>query len=459
MELMGKIWKYNRVHVSSEMREAFERVFEYYSGSEFIEYPSGKKFGPLGSWVIPDKWVVHDGVLKDKLGHIIANFKENPLRLFAYSSPFEGKISRQELLDNHVSTMPNRPDALSFNFRNQFRPWDRRWGFSLTQNEADLLEDEDYFVSIKTEFVSDQMTQLEYGTIGEVEDRFLFVGHFDHPAMCNDGLSGCIAAMEVIKRLREKKTYYSYSSLLSVEIIGSVAYCEFEPERVQKTLGACFVAMSSSPTPLSYQNSSDPENFIVDRAMHNLLKFRYEDTNIQEFRHLVGNDEIAFDVPGISINCGSITRWPYPEYHSSDDNIDKVEPEMIEEKVQLILDMVDIIETNFYIEPNFSGLPCLSNPLLDLYIHPTMISQVQASRSIQPRFTAGLTGNELKYLQKSRDKLNAFMNNLVPFFSRKGKAISILDVASKFSLPYRFVSNYLGEWEKKGLIKYTSRQV
>ena len=30
----------------------------------------------------------------------------------------------------------------------------------------------------------------------------------------------------------------------------------------------------------------------------------------------MGNDEIAFEVPGISIPCASIHRGPHPNYHT-----------------------------------------------------------------------------------------------------------------------------------------------
>ena len=40
---------------------------------------------------------------------------------------------------------------------------------------------------------------------GTKKESILFVGHFDHPQMCLDGLVGCLAGHEVLERLKGKK--------------------------------------------------------------------------------------------------------------------------------------------------------------------------------------------------------------------------------------------------------------
>ena len=60
------------------------------------------------------------------------------------------------------------------------------------------------------------------------------------------------------------------------------------------------------------------------------------------FNEGAGNDEVVFDWAGIpSI---SLQRYPYDEYHSSDDNMDKVEPDSMQRAYDLTLQLLDVIE-------------------------------------------------------------------------------------------------------------------
>lgn len=38
----------------------------------------------------------------------------------------------------------------------------------------------------------------------------------------------------------------------------------------------------------------------------------------------MGADEIAFDLSGINISCGSLHRFPYKEYHTSEDTPSRI---------------------------------------------------------------------------------------------------------------------------------------
>jgi len=454
IDLFEDVWKLNRVHASEEMEEAYLKVMDYYTNSEILIYPSGETFGGGNSWVVPDKWIVKKGLLKNLKGDVIVDFNENPLRLFTYSPSFTGEISLKELKEDHLFSIPSKPKAIPFHFRNQYRPWNRQWGFCLKHEELEGLKDDKYIVEIETEFDKDKMLQLEYTKNGDSKDRFLFIGHFDHPAMCNDGLSGCIAANEVIKRLQGTKTHYTYSSLNSVEIIGSVAYCQYQKDRLPNTKGAMFIAMSASKTPFSYQYSSKPTTYILDRAFNLLLKMRYPNPVFMNFRELVGNDEVAFEAPGINIPCSSITRWPYNYYHTSDDNFERVDEECMEEKISLVLDAIYILENNYLVKPLFEGLPCLSNPDLNLYLSPTMMSHTKIEVNWETSIKEFMHSKDIEFIQNEQGHLNDFMNGLVPLLGNNEKeGISILTIAEKFNLPFKFVHLYLNRWVKKGLLE------
>ncbi len=52
----------------------------------------------------------------------------------------------------------------------------------------------------------------------------VFGGNLDHAGAANDGLAGCVVGLEVFRRLRGRKTRFTYSLVLSPGIIGSELY-------------------------------------------------------------------------------------------------------------------------------------------------------------------------------------------------------------------------------------------
>ncbi len=79
------------------------------------------------------------------------------------------------------------------------------------------------------------------------------------------------------------------------------------------------------------------------------------DAWIGAFRTVVGNDERQFNAPGIRVPMLSLSRvlrdrsngWPYfPEYHSSHDTPELASESRLAESRDLVLRMIDAIETN-----------------------------------------------------------------------------------------------------------------
>ena len=150
---------------------------------------------------------------------------------------------------------------------------------------------------------------------GKNKDSFLFVGHFDHPQMCLDGLVGCLAGHELIKRLKKKKTNLSYRMLSTVEIIGSVFYTKYFAKK-NKVKQAVFISAPGARQNISYQQTFAKNNPIDKVAIHALkslgLKFKTYDFR----KGVIGNDEIAYDVGGVNIPCGALARSPFYSYHT-----------------------------------------------------------------------------------------------------------------------------------------------
>ena len=441
---LNKLWARDRVHSSPDMSAAYQDLKEIYENTEVFGFPSGDR---CGSWTSPPSWIVKFARLIGPDGEIIADWENHHLHLYTYSPSFSGKVSREELED-HLFSIPSKPDRIPFHFRNQYRFWEPEWGFCITQKVRDKLPSGNYSVEISTKYEDGLMEMAEQVHTGRLKDSILLVGHFDHPHMCNDGLVGCLAGHEIITRLANTKTHLTYRMLSTVEIVGSVFYAGSNAKQ-NSVCEALFVAAAGAQAPLAYQTSFSG-NSVLDRIMRHVMSTQSAVWTEHEFRlGLLGNDETAFDVGGVDIPCGSIMRGPFEQYHTDDDTPDNVDPENFEEVVNLVSRVISIIERNATLERQFSGLPCLSSPDLDLYFSPTLMSSVEQD-VLKGNFFSNLPDEIMNIVHQRTDRLNYLMN-ILPIMC--DNHYTVLDIAEKTNLPFEFVDLYTDQWVEKGLLK------
>ncbi len=435
----------NRVHANADMSACYRQLSDIYPNTRVLGIPSGER---SGSWVAPPAWEVESARLIGPDGEVLADWQQQPLSLFTYSPPFTGTVDRQTLED-HLFSIPDRPDRTPFHFRNQYRHWAPTWGFCLPHGKRQQLADGNYKVDIRTRFAPGTMEMAEQVLPGEHADSVLLVGHFDHPFMVLDGLIGCIAGHEIVTRLGARPRRLTYRMLSTVEIVGSVFYAD-RWARDAKVREALFVATSGAEAPMCYQTSFSGTS-AVDRAMRHILSLACPGAGIAAFRRgPLGNDEIAFDVAGVDIPCGSIMRAPFVEYHTDLDNVHAVSERRFEEMVEVVLRVVNVLENNAVLERKFSGLPCLAAPEFDLYISGAMMSHTrQSMNEATQRFVDALPATARLETMARADNLHWMMNILAPMIDGKS---TTLDIAEKVGLPFEAVDIYTTLWAEKGLI-------
>lgn len=444
--VLDAVWRLNRVHVGDDMSAAYRTLAAAYPGTRVFGYPSGEA---CGTWTAPPAWTLRRARLTAPGGRVIADAAVHPLAVFAYSPAFTGDVSLDEL-QSHLLSDPNRPDAIPFHFRNQYRHWSTEWGFCVPHNVRETLAPGTYRVEIDTAFAPGMMEMAEQVHAGDLPASLLLVGHFDHPALCNDGLGGCLAGHEALARLEGRQTHLTYRMLSTVEIVGSVFYAE----RVAKQHGvreAVFVSTSSARAPLSYQTSATGTAF-VDRAIRHLLAHVAGSEGVRPFRSVYGNDEIAYDVGGVNIPCGSLMRFPYPEYHTSDDNPAAVDADRFEESVSVLLDLIDVCEQNASLHRRFSGLPCLASPDVDLYLAPPVMSGVaQAANATSRRLMDRLRDGHARAAAERAGGAFFTLMNLLPTMSEG--AHTTLDLAERAGVPFAAAHAYTEMWVERGLLE------
>ncbi len=239
LDLIEELWLLKRDIVSDGFDRALYRLAEEVPMS-IHEYPTGET---CWTWLVPEKWTCRTAYLETLQGQRLIDYSDHPLHVVSYSLPFEGVVSRAELLD-HLHTHPTLADALPY----VFKYYERDWGLCASQSLRDSLTEESYRVVIRTEFEPGTLKVGEVVIPGQVNQCVMLVAHLCHPAMANDDLTGVAVGIEVARELLEGSLsgampYYTYRLLILPETIGSVAYLSHHEQLIPKMAAGLFLEM------------------------------------------------------------------------------------------------------------------------------------------------------------------------------------------------------------------------
>ncbi|MGE4556736.1 MAG: DUF4910 domain-containing protein [Desulfovibrionaceae bacterium] len=412
----------NRVFCS----DGYDQAIEYFSHIiPFVvhEYSQGGHNG----WEIHPHWDVEEAViLKD--GQLIWDGTKHPLGVIALSAPFEGHISCAEL-KRHLHFDQRFPQAIPYHFRQMYRPWDRDWGFCVPRTLYDNLTSGFYDVRIRTREKAGVLRIPECTKPGSSDLTFVFVAHLDHPGMSNDDLCGCVVGVELMRRLLKMDTKYSYKLLLVQEIIGSEYYLSKMLAKEKKIIfESLFLEMLGSKTPLAIQKTRDGSSLLVDALEKSMTNLKLE-YRTGSFRSIICNDESIWESYGHPM--ATLTRAPYPEYHSDLDNPSIISTKRLEESVAALLGAVAVIEQATIIVKDFLGTICLSNPNYDLYIE-----------THQPAFSEHVPDD---HFQKIRQ--------LMDFIPCMDRPTTLERLSKEFNISEAVALKYLQKWRDKKLLR------
>lgn len=315
-------WKLNRTAVNPDTDKFIEGIANDYPEAKVHELQSGSQCD--GNWVIPENWAVKKGQLRRTNGEVLVDYDDNPLHLWAHSTAFSGKISREDLIDNHLVSDPNRPDEFLYAYPNAFCYQGRGWGFSLPYRLVESMTDKEYEVEIDTELNTDNSIKVvDLFLPGESEKTILFMAHTCHPAQVNDGIA-CIAVLiELYKLLQSQENRkYSYRFLFGPEFFGSAAYLKVAPKQdIDSLHSGVFLDMAGTHEPLGMMTSYNPEE-LINKAFKQVLSSHTSNPVFKGYRELWGNDEIFFDEPSRNIPMIGLGRVMNREYHYNTDDLE-----------------------------------------------------------------------------------------------------------------------------------------
>ena len=344
------LWLTNRTLVSDD----YDLSLDYISKIIPIDtlcFPSGKE---IFTWTVPEKWTVKEAWLKynDK---IICDFKQHPLHLVSYSTSFKGMISKEEL-KGHLYFDIDRPEAIPF----VYKYYSRDWGFCISYEQFQKLPEGPFEVLIDTSFEDGFLKVGEYVLPGSSKESIVLCSHLCHPGQVNDGLSGIAIGIALMKRLEKLNSrYYTYRFVMCPENIGSITYLSSRQEEIPSLKYGIFLEMLGNKNQLKLQLSKKG-NTVIDRIAEQILEENVSVYGVGPFRQVIANDEINFDGPGVNCSMISLSRWPYPEYHTSDDNPGIISLRYLNESLNIVWKIIEYMEKNVYPTSNYIGNVFLS---------------------------------------------------------------------------------------------------
>jgi len=122
--------------------------------------------------------------------------------------------------------------------------------------------------------------------------------------------------------------------------------------------------------------------------------------------------------PGVNVPTISINRWPYDEYHTTDDNLDIIHDEMLSDAADVAERIVRIYASNYIPKRTFRG----------------------------PVF---LSGNGLWVDWQENFALNRAIEKIMMRFEGEH---SVFDIADQVGLDYWMVREYVEKFRVKGFV-------
>lgn len=421
--ILERIYPLHRTLASDGMDEALEIVGEAMPTAANYTVESFNPGTPIWTWEVPERYVVHEAYLEAPDGQRVIDFMDNPLHLVSYSISVDKSLTWEDLVP-HLHYDEKRPAAIPWHFKF----YDRSWGFCLSKNDFDNLPRDGRFrVVIRSEFLTDPEAggfkvgvgvQHPEGGPASGAGEMLISSHLCHPMQANDDAAGVVTAIEVARRLAENPLPAGSMSVrfwFGPETIGTIVYLAHHEELIPTMKGGIFIEMTGNQNDIAWHHSRQHDHLLDRITAHVLRNTKHAERNFADFPP---NDERVINGPGVNVPCISINRWPYDEYHTTDDNPDIIHEDMLQGAADVVEEIVRIFATNYIPKRKFRG----------------------------PLF---LSGNGLWVDWRDDFALNRASEKIMMSFEGQH---SIFDIAGDVGLDYWSVYEYVEKFRVKGFI-------
>ena len=336
--LMAELYPICRSITGNGVRETL-RIIGKHIPIEIHNVPTGTQ---AFDWTVPKEWNIKDAYVKNLRGERVIDFQRSNLHVVNYSIPIRKRVSLSDLRA-HLYTLPDHPAWVPY--RTSY--YHENWGFCLSHKQLLELNDEEYEVCIDSSLEPGFLTYGEYFLPGATSDEVLISCHVCHPSLANDNLSGIAVAVFLAKHLISMERRYSYRFLFIPGTIGSITWLSQHEAETSRIKHGLVLASVGAGDQFTYKKSRRG-NADIDRATLNVLHHRGNSYNALEFSPY-GYDERQFCSPGFDLPVGCFMRTPngqFPEYHTSADNLDFVQPSLLAESFEVGVSILHLLENN-----------------------------------------------------------------------------------------------------------------
>ncbi|MGQ0671760.1 MAG: DUF4910 domain-containing protein [Hyphomicrobium sp.] len=418
-DFLTRLWPMHRTVNSDDLEKAVEMCAVELGHANFTTHRYAPGLEVL-TWIVPERYHVREAWL-EIAGRRVADFHENPLHLLSYSLPREINGTLGDL-KGHLWSRPERPDAIPW----EFKYYERSWGFCVRHRDIDGLSDDTPVRGrIDVSFGAEPMVIGDFYLPGETREDILFLTNICHPSQVNDSIAGLVVGLEMSRNIATiPSRRHGFRLLIVPETIGTIAWVASNPELMEQVKYAWFCEMVGHDNSFVLQHSRQGDS-TIDRAFLAVLRQhrKHGQERTGPFRKVVASDEIVTNGPGYDIPTPSLTRWPYGEYHTTDDNPDLIKPENLGEALNVCMDVWTALDQNYYPRRTFKG--------------PVMLSRYGLWVDWRVDWPLNLK-TEAIMLKLDGDK-------------------SVIDIAYEIELPISTVKAYLDRFYEAGLIERHDR--
>ncbi|HEY2981404.1 MAG TPA: DUF4910 domain-containing protein [Anaerolineales bacterium] len=420
--ILAEFFPLHRTLASDGQDKTLQIVGSYMPDSANYMLETYAPLTAVWTWKVPERYVVHEAYLEVEGGERIVDFKDNPLHIVSYSLPID-KVVTWEELEPHLYFNEKRPHSVPW----VFKYYERDWGFCLPKNVFDkLARDRRYRAVIKSEFITDAAQGFRVATAvvhpeggpNPEAGEMIVQAHTCHPMQANDDGAGVVTAIELARRLAARPLPAGSMSVrfwFGPETIGTIAYLAHNEAVIPALRGGIFLEMTGNRSRLAFHHTRQ-HTHLLDRITDYVL--RNSDHDEREFAAAPANDERVINGPGVNVPCISLNRWPYDEYHTTDDNLEIIHEDMLVEAADAAEHIVRIYASNYIPRRTFRG----------------------------PVF---LSGNGLWVDWRDDWALNRAIEKIMMRFEGQH---SVFDIADQTGLDYWTVRDYVERFRVKGFI-------
>ncbi len=358
--LLEKLYPLHRTLASDDMDEALRIVGEHMPAAAAYKVETYRPGDPVWTWRVPERYVVCEAYLETEDGRRIVDFADNPLHIVSYSLSVDALLTWDEL-EPHLYYSEERPWAVPW----IFKYYQRDWGFCLPKDVFDdLPRDIRYRAVIRSEFLTDPGAGGFHVGVGVLDPEggpvpqageMLISAHLCHPMQANDDAAGVVTAVEVAHRLAANPLPPGSMRVrfwFGPETIGTIAYLAHHEDLIPALKGGIFIEMTGNEGPLAWHHTRQHDH-LLDRVAAAVLS-RHEHVE-RDFADFPPNDERVINGPGVNVPCISINRWPYSEYHTTDDNPDIIHEPMLQGAADVVEEIIRIYASNYIPRRTFRG--------------------------------------------------------------------------------------------------------